>query len=122
MMLMMLFGTANTLILKYQDDFEVGGKDKNGDPKLFNHPYFQTANMFLGEFCCLFVYAIKRAYIRCSSKSNEDDPQSIVDIPTSPGTKLAEEVQLKRNINPFWFAIPALFDCTASSLMFVALT
>lgn len=46
----------------------------------------------------------------------------MVGIPTSPGTKLAEEVQLKTNINVFWFAIPAAFDCTASSLMFIALT
>lgn len=40
----------------------------------------------------------------------------------SPGAALAEEVELKRNINPLWFAIPAAFDCTASSLMFIALT
>lgn len=123
MILMMAFGTANTLILKYQDDFQVGGVDRNGDPKQFNHPYFQCANMFLGEFVCLFVYAAKVQYLKCKNKKTQDDPQSAQDaVPLSPGAKIAEEVELKRNINVFWFAIPAAFDCTASSLMFVALT
>ena len=40
----------------------------------------------------------------------------------SPGAKLAEQVNLKRGIKPYWFAIPAAFDMTASSLMFVGLT
>lgn len=51
------------------------------------------------------------------------DPQNEqLAYPASPGTRIAEEAKLKRNINPFLFAIPAAFDCTASSLMFVALT
>lgn len=79
--------------------------------------------MFLGELMCLFVFFGKKLYLS-RKKSGYDsvaDPQSMV-APASPGTKIAEEIKLKRNINPFWFAIPALFDCTASSLMFVALT
>ena len=33
MILMMLFGTANTIVMKYQDDFHVGGLDKDGNPR-----------------------------------------------------------------------------------------
>ena len=40
----------------------------------------------------------------------------------SPGTQLAIQTDLKTNINPLWFALPAAFDTTASSLMFVGLT
>ena len=75
MILMMLFGTANTLVLKYQDDFHVGGLGKDGKPKQFVHPYFQCANMFLGEFCCLFVYFGKKFYLKSKAKqSDESDP------------------------------------------------
>lgn len=40
----------------------------------------------------------------------------------SPGTKAADQVLLKTNINPFLLAIPAAFDIVSSSLMNVALT
>lgn len=40
----------------------------------------------------------------------------------SPGTARAGEKQLKMNPSPFLLAIPAAFDFTASSLMFIALT
>ena len=51
---MLIFGTANTVILKKQDDFVTGTKE--GAALTFNHPYFQCLNMFIGEFVCLFVY------------------------------------------------------------------
>lgn len=40
----------------------------------------------------------------------------------SPGTVQAGQKQLKMNPSPFLLAIPAAFDFTASSLMFIALT
>jgi drug/metabolite transporter (DMT)-like permease len=40
----------------------------------------------------------------------------------SPGAKLAEANNLKRSINPLWYALPALCDCCGSALMFVSLT
>ena len=63
-------------------------------------------------------------------QGDPQDPQSILEgvqahslvPPSSPGAKLADEVNLKRTIKPYWFAIPAAFDMTASSLMFVGLT
>lgn len=63
MILMMLFGTANTIVMKYQDDFVVG-ENPDGSERVFTHPYFQCANMFLGELCCLFVFFGKRMYLR----------------------------------------------------------
>lgn len=53
--------------------------------------------MFVGEIFCLFVYGVKRMF---SSDSN-----------SGRGT-----------VNPFYVAVPAMFDICGSSLMFVALT
>lgn len=62
MLSMLIFGTANTVVMKAQDDTCVN-KDEDGNCKdkvVFNHPYFQTANMFVGEMSCLLVYVIKK--------------------------------------------------------------
>lgn len=62
--LMLIFGTCNTLVMKAQDNVVVGtitdpdtGKQTD---KLFTHPYFQCANMFVGELMCLFVYFFRK--------------------------------------------------------------
>ena len=38
MILMLVFGTANTLVLKYQDEFEVHNPESTTGK--FTHPYF----------------------------------------------------------------------------------
>ena len=83
----------------------------------FTHPYFQCANMFLGELMCLVVYFSRKA---CCAKKVTDEDQEV--IPLSPGTQMAQRTQLKTNINPLLLAIPASFDFCGSTLMFVALT
>jgi hypothetical protein len=108
MLLMMAFGTLNTIVLKYQDDYEMENEGKN-----YNHPFFQAVNMFFGEFTCLIVYFLKTSL----SKKKVDDP-----TPLSPGTELAQRKQLKTKINPLLLAIPAGFDFCGSTLMFVGLT
>lgn len=123
MLLMLAFGTANTLVMKYQDEYKVPTVEQGGSSTTgkFTHPYFQCANMFVGELCCLFVYFLKKWWNnrKMTSAIRESAEQ---DMPASPGTKLAVETKLKTQINPLWFALPAAFDCTASSLMFVGLT
>ena len=64
---------------------------------------------------CLIVYFL---FFR-GKKQTEDEEES---IPLSPGTQMAQETQLKTNINPLLLAIPASFDFCGSTLMFVALT
>ena len=59
MIAMLAFGTANTLVMKYQDEFKVASPESTSGK--FTHPYFQCANMFVGELMCLFVYFIKKA-------------------------------------------------------------
>ena len=54
MIAMLIFGTCNTIVMKNQDETLV--KNNDGVETKFNHPFFQCANMFVGEFMCLFVY------------------------------------------------------------------
>ncbi len=81
----------------------------------FTHPYYQSANMFLGEILCLVVYGGKILY----QKRQRDLGMP---TPMSPGTQAAGVVQLKTDINPLLLAIPAAFDFVGSTLMNVALT
>ena len=71
--------------------------------------------MFVGELLCLGVYGIK---ILMQKKPNKESEA----VPMSPGLKNAESLHLKTNINPLLLAIPASFDCIASTLMNIALT
>ena len=48
---MLVFGTANTIIMKLADMTK-------SDGEYFTHPYFQCALMFSGELLCLGFYAI----------------------------------------------------------------
>jgi hypothetical protein len=51
--------------------------------KNFTHPYFQCANMFVGELTCLFVYFAKIAIWGSPSRKVEEG------VPLSPGGELA---------------------------------
>ena len=72
--------------------------------------------MFVGEFSVLGAYGIKKWM---QARKVAANPNS---APMSPGTAKAGEKQLNMNPSPLLLAIPAGFDFTASSLMFVALT
>ena len=65
---------------------------------------------------CLFVYFAKLYYKRKQVSYDQ------VEIPLSPGTKIAKSIKLKTNINPFLLAIPACFDICGSTLMNIGLT
>lgn len=71
--------------------------------------------MFIGEFCCLFVYMIRRALQKRKEDSGEE-------VPLSPGTQMAATTQLKTKINPLLLLVPATCDICGSTLMFIALT
>jgi hypothetical protein len=44
-----------TLCIKYQDQIRIDGV-------LYVHPYLQTTNVFIGQFLCLLVFAIKMLF------------------------------------------------------------
>ena len=106
---MLIFGTANILIQDAQLKTKSSGN-------LFTHPYMQCSFMFLGELSVFFVYGGKKYYLARKTQKNPTLP------PMSPGAQQADQKQLKMNPSPFLLAIPAGFDFTASTLMFIALT
>jgi hypothetical protein len=77
----------------------------------FEHAFFQTTVMFLGEFVCLGAYFIKKAMTKKNSN-----------YPGSPGAMVAKATDLKTSINPIWLAIPASCDIVGSTLSMIALT
>ncbi|KAI0241363.1 hypothetical protein L0F63_006011 [Massospora cicadina] len=61
---MLITGTANTILNKYQDRQCVGNCD-DPDPSRrhnFEQPLWQTLNMFIGEFSCILVYLYVRFF------------------------------------------------------------
>ena len=54
---MLISGSANTLIQKYQNETEALGN-------YFTHPYFQTAIMFAGELSVFIAYGIKKWWMK----------------------------------------------------------
>ena len=60
---MLLTGSANTLIQKYQNDSVALGN-------YFTHPYFQTAIMFAGELSVFIAYGVKKWLMRRKLAAN----------------------------------------------------
>lgn len=102
MFCMLIFGTLNTIAGKAMDMAHSRGE-------LFNHPYFQTAGMFLGEFFCIFYYFIYKKVAKLEQGQE----------PLKPKTLEKKSCTAKMGI--FVFIIPAFFDFCGSTLMFVGL-
>lgn len=92
MLLMLLSGAANTLLMKFMVMQRV--PTEAGEPAVgFDHPYFQTLLMMVGEFLCLIAfYATTKA----------DDEARSQDVPNSI------------------FMIACSFDWTATTLVNMA--
>lgn len=122
MLFMLVTGTANTIVLKLQDKVVVGTDPETGKDMHYHHPYFQCANMFVGEFCCIFIYLAKSYCGKQEPKENETKSQKLVDFNKTHESDDEEEVKLKTSINILWLAFPAIFDCIGCTLMYIALT
>lgn len=87
MLVMLISGSANTLLMKFQVVQMVPPGPGMG-PQNFDHPFFQTWLMMLGELLCLFAFVIARG--KC-------------------GLGLT---------SPSWvFAVPCMCDWTATTLV-----
>ena len=76
-------GALTTLLLKYQNKQTVLQYQ-------FNHPVFQSTLMFVGEFCCLGIFAIFR-----NNFEKQEDP---------------------KQFNKLLFAIPSIFDVLGTTI------
>jgi hypothetical protein len=57
---MLATGTLNTITKKVQNDAVANGTFRGGKPHTFEHPWFQTWLMFLGEMLCILGYGFVR--------------------------------------------------------------
>lgn len=98
---MLITGAINTVVKKLQNNWTAPGL--NPRPHKFEHPWFQTFVMFIGEFLCMLGVV----YERCLKKSKEVD-------------KLGEE---KKEVKVFsWiFVLPTLCDIVGSSVAGIGL-
>jgi drug/metabolite transporter (DMT)-like permease len=99
--LMVATGTINTLAAKWADMLRAEGT--NPVPEhIFDHPYFQAAEMFLGELMCMFAFNAWYYFRKCRKQDMSIfGPQKFL---------------------PFVWAIPAMCDLLGTSTMYVGLT
>jgi drug/metabolite transporter (DMT)-like permease len=125
---MLCTGTLNTITTKFQDMRIVKGIG-DGPPTPFEHPFFQTGAMFIGEFACMFVYLFTlTAFFKAISTrikrliNGEETPQDTANTSEEDVALLrAEENKNTRYTNPLLFAIPAMCDLGGTTLMNVGL-
>jgi len=103
--MMLIFGSFNTLSVKWADTMTSESVD--GTKRPFNHPFLQATGMFLGEMMCMVAFWIVR--YRASRQT------------TSAYPPLTEENAPKK-FNPLVFLPPALCDMTATSVQYIGLT
>jgi len=94
---MVITGSINTISAKFPD--VTNSKGINGEESHFNHPFFQAATMFLGEFLCMIAFRV----LVCYKSVNKQEME-------------------KSNFNPLIFVLPACCDMTATSMMYLGLT
>jgi len=104
--MMLLFGSFNTLSVKWADTMTSESVD--GTKRPFNHPFLQATGMFLGEMMCMLAFWVVR--YRASRQQQ-----------TSAYPPLSEENAPKK-FNPLVFLPPALCDMTATSVQYIGLT
>ena len=103
MVALVLAGTGNGIVIKLENNVTV-------DNKKFEHAFFQTLIMFLGESLWILVFIYEVYSLRKNYGS----------VQASPGMQKAIQDGLKTNINPLWLTIPMWWDSCASALLLIA--
>lgn len=97
---MVFTGTINTLSTKAADLLLVRGTNPHAVHS-FNHPYVQAVGMFIGEFSCMFVFAIYALVFFAFKRTIK---------PLIP-----------KRFNPLIFLAPSCCDILATSTMYLGL-
>lgn len=137
---MLLCGTANTLLVKWQDKQCVKNcdistqmstsDDKNAanEPLHFEQPVWQTFVMFIGELLCWIVFAIAGLVSRGKTEEAADtvEKEKLLTVDQQSESVEIESVGgVKQDLtgwSQLWLWIPAACDITATTLMNVGLT
>lgn len=109
---MLLTGSVNTIATKFQD-ITVIGHTSDGKDITFKHPAVQSAFMFLGETLCFIPYFFLR-WRKQRRKIAQLGPPVVSS--TSRSNKRARRLRITAA-----FALPALCDAAATTLLNVGL-
>ncbi|KAL3139686.1 hypothetical protein ABBQ38_003997 [Trebouxia sp. C0009 RCD-2024] len=109
---MLLTGSVNTIATKYQDITPVG-HTRTGEELTFKHPAVQSAFMFLGETLCFLPYF----FLRWRKQQRHKAERGAAYI--SSGASSSRQKRRIRIIAAF--ALPALCDAAATTLLNVGL-
>ena len=129
---MLLTGTLNTLLNKYQDMTCVEYCNDPAKRKNFEQPLLQTLNMFVGELMCLVVYVVEKWWAKKSASIIEEENEPLLDQGIEETLDLSTQYQdtvsiTTAEIQPITmskyilFLIPTLLDLTATTLMNIGL-
>jgi len=103
--MMIIFGTFNTLSVKWAD--RMTSESSDGTVQPFNHPFLQACGMFLGEMMCMVAFWVSKYMAKRR-------PQ--------PAFPPIDDSMAPRSFNPLIFLPPALCDMTATSIQYIGLT
>jgi len=103
--LMLITGAVNTLTKKFQNQSVAPGL--NNEPHLFQHPWFQTFVMFVGETACLIPLLIQRRQARLHKAKGLPLEKGMVD----PDQPLYSPI----------FILPTMCDLVGSTLAGIGL-
>jgi len=103
--MMVVFGTFNTLSVKWAD--KMVSESSDGKVRPFDHPFLQACGMFLGEMLCMLAFW----FLRWRERRQPQAAFPPIDDGTAP-----------KKFNPFIFLGPALCDMTATSVQYIGLT
>ena len=113
-LLMIITGSINTIANKLQFISTSLGQD-------YNHSYFVTFLMFLGESLCLIIYTFKNEN-KEKPKEVKCDTENINLIANGINNEKITEESEKPEATPFMLILPALCDFCASTIMTIGLS
>lgn len=100
---MIISGAGNGIVTKLADKSVSLGHQ-------FEHPYFQSFTMFIGEGLCMFAFLYEYFSLKKQYGSYENAPNVVA----------ARKNGKTTNINPLLFAIPMVCDAVGSTLLLFA--
>lgn len=115
---MLLTGTINTLLNKWQD-LSCVGNCADPDPirrHYYEQPIWQTLNMFIGEALCLLVFYASQAFKSEPAPDSELSP--LLEVVQEPVPLSLPPLE---GFKQMYFLLPTLCDLTATTLMNVGL-
>jgi len=111
---MLVTGSINTISTKWADKSNGTGNSyygkAYGESRPFDHPFFQSVGMFLGELSCLIVFKIVYAYWKAKRDAGEETSHGI--------NKLVDGNQ---DFSPLIFWPAAMCDMCGTTLMYIGL-